>query len=111
MDIDETGNDETAQMIKKEGGVAVSYKCDVSKKDQIKILHSQVKDTIGPVDIVINNAGIVWGCVYIDPSKDQFITDQINVNLMAHFWVSEHCGIQFFYFYYPKKRKSFTIKN
>ncbi|CAH1710112.1 short-chain dehydrogenase/reductase family 16C member 6-like [Aphis gossypii] len=88
VDIDESGNHETAQIIKDCGGVAKSYKCDVSKKDDIKILHSKVKQDLGPVDIVINNAGIVWGHLYIDPSKDQFITDQINVNLMAHIWMN-----------------------
>ncbi|KAF0764077.1 short-chain dehydrogenase/reductase family 16C member 6-like, partial [Aphis craccivora] len=88
VDIDESGNHETAQIIKDWGGVANSYKCDVSKKDDIKILHSKVKQDLGPVDIVINNAGIVWGHLYIDPSKDQFITDQINVNLMAHIWMN-----------------------
>lgn len=88
MDIDELGNNETAQIIKDLGGLATAYKCDVSKKDQIKVLHAQVKEDLGPVDILINNAGIVWGHLYIDPEKDQFITDQINVNLMAHIWVS-----------------------
>lgn len=88
VDIDELGSCETAQIIKDGGGVAISYKCDVSKKDQIKALHSKVKENLGPVDIVINNAGIVWGHLYIDPSKDQFITDQINVNLMGHIWMN-----------------------
>lgn len=97
VDIDESGNHETAQIIKDWGGVANSYKCDVSKKDDIKILHSKVKQDLGPVDIVINNAGIVWGHLYIDPSKDQFITDQINVNLMAHIWVSFTYRLIFFF--------------
>lgn len=88
VDIDELGNEETAQIIKDCGGVATSYKCDVSKKDQIKVLHAKVRADLGPVDIIINNAGIVWGNLYIDPEKDQFITDQVNVNLMAHIWVS-----------------------
>ncbi|XP_026811771.1 short-chain dehydrogenase/reductase family 16C member 6-like [Rhopalosiphum maidis] len=88
VDIDESGNYETAQIIKDCGGVAINYKCDVSKKDQIKSLHSKVKEDLGPVDILVNNAGIVWGHLYIDPSKDQFIQDQINVNLMAHIWMN-----------------------
>ncbi|XP_022176947.1 short-chain dehydrogenase/reductase family 16C member 6-like isoform X2 [Myzus persicae] len=87
VDIDEMGNYETAQIIKDSGGVAISYKCDVSKKEQIKDLHKKVRADLGPVDILINNAGIVWGHLYIDPAKDQFITDQVNVNLMAHIWM------------------------
>jgi len=88
VDVDETGNNETAQLIKEEGGVAVSYKCDISNREQIKVLHDKVKNDLGPVDILINNAGIVWGHLYVDPSKDQFIIDQINVNLMGQIWVS-----------------------
>lgn len=88
VDIDELGNKETAEIIKNHGGVATSYKCDVSKRDQIKVLHAAVRADLGPVDILINNAGIVWGHLYIDPTKDQFIMDQVNVNLMSHIWVS-----------------------
>lgn len=88
VDVDETGNNETAQLIKDEGGVAVSYKCDVSNREQIKELHSKVRNDLGPVDILINNAGIVWGHLYVDPSKDQFIIDQINVNLMGQIWMN-----------------------
>lgn len=87
IDVEETGNNETAKMINDDGGVAFSYKCDVSKIDQIKDLHEQVKKDLGPVDILINNAGIVWGHLYINPAKDQFIIDQINVNLLGQIWV------------------------
>lgn len=82
------GNNETASIIKEEGGIASSYKCDISKREQIKVLHQLVKKDLGPVDMLINNAGIVWGHIYIDPSKDQFIIDQINVNLMGQIWVN-----------------------
>lgn len=92
IDVEETENNETAELIKKEGGTAYSYKCDVSNREQIKIMHEQVTKDLGPVDILINNAGIVWGHVYIDPTKDQFIINQINVNLMGQYWVSfEKC--------------------
>lgn len=88
LDVLEDDNDETAKLIRDEGGEAVSYKCDVSNKDQIKSVHERVKQDLGPVDILINNAGIVWGHLYIDPTKSQFITDVINVNLMGQYWVS-----------------------
>lgn len=89
VDINEVGNNETAQMIKDEGGVAVSYKCDITDREEIKVLHSRVKEDLGLVDILINNAGIVWGCLFIDPLKEQFIIDTINVNLMGQIWVSD----------------------
>ncbi|VVC43049.1 NAD(P)-binding domain,Short-chain dehydrogenase/reductase SDR [Cinara cedri] len=88
VDVDEEGNDETARLIQEAGGTAISYRCDVSKRDQIRILHERVKEDVGPVDVLINNAGIVWGHVYVDPSKDQFIVDQINVNLLGQIWMN-----------------------
>lgn len=93
VDIIEAENKQLAQIINDEGGVAASYKCDVSNRDEIKVLHSCVKDNLGPVDILINNAGIVWGSVYVDHTKDMFFIKQINVNLMGQFWVS---NINFF---------------
>lgn len=89
VDVDEEGNNETVQIIKDGGGVAASYKCDVSNREQIKAMHSKVKQDLGLVDIVINNAGIVWGHLYVDPDKDQFIIDQMNVNFMGQMWVSD----------------------
>lgn len=90
VDIDEQGNKETAQMIKDVGGVATSYTCDVSNRHEIKIMHGQVKEDLGLVDILINNAGVVRGYLLVDPARDQFIINQINVNLMSHIWVSNN---------------------
>lgn len=88
VDINELGNHETVEMINENGGVAADYKCDVSKRDQVKDVHAQVREDLGPVDILINNAAIALGHWYLSPSKDQLITDLINVNLVGQFWVS-----------------------
>ncbi|XP_050530623.1 epidermal retinol dehydrogenase 2-like [Daktulosphaira vitifoliae] len=88
VDINERGNNETAQIIKENGGIARSYTTDVSSKDQIKILHESVREDLGPVDIVINNAGIVDGYLYINPEKDELIQKQFEVNLLSHFWMN-----------------------
>lgn len=101
VDMDEDGNHETAKMIKSDGGEAASYKCDVSNRDQIKAMHARVRDELGQVDMLINNAGLVWGNAFVDPTKDQFIIDMINVNLMGQIWVSRpppagHAVVAFF---------------
>jgi NAD(P)-dependent dehydrogenase (short-subunit alcohol dehydrogenase family) len=88
LDVDEIGNRETATIIKQNGGTAADYKCDVSKKDQVKNVHKKVVQDLGPVDILINNAAIVWGYSYINPFADQFIEDLINVNIVGQIWVS-----------------------
>lgn len=104
MDVDEPGNDETARLVRETGGTATSYKCDVSARDQIQILHERIKKDTGPVDLLINNAGIVWGHPFIDHTKDQFIVDQINVNLMGQIWVS----VWTFFFFFLQKNVPFS---
>lgn len=47
----------------------------------------QVKREVGDVSILVNNAGIVTGQKFID-APDSLIEKTMEVNVMAHFWVS-----------------------
>lgn len=47
----------------------------------------QVKREVGDVTILINNAGIVTGKKFLE-SPDTLIEKTVEVNSMAHFWVS-----------------------
>ena len=51
------GNDVAAKTFKEETGIPV-YKFDVSKFDQVKAAVEQIEKDLGPIDIVVNNAGI-----------------------------------------------------
>jgi acetoacetyl-CoA reductase len=51
------GNDVAASAFKEETGIAV-YKFDVSKFDAVKTAVAQIEKDLGPVEIVVNNAGI-----------------------------------------------------
>ena len=51
------GNDETAQKFKAETGIAV-YKWDVSSFEACAGGVKQVESALGPVDVLVNNAGI-----------------------------------------------------
>jgi acetoacetyl-CoA reductase len=51
------GNDVAASAFKEETGIAV-YKFDVSKFDAVKAAVAQIEKDLGPVEIVVNNAGI-----------------------------------------------------
>ena len=48
----------------------------------------EIKNTIGHVSILINNAGIVFGKNIID-SNDEEIVKALDVNTLSHFWVGE----------------------
>src|ERR1051326_5221302 len=40
------------------GGNAISYKCDVSKEDEVKQMFADIIKQFGTVDILVNNAGL-----------------------------------------------------
>lgn len=61
-------------------------KVDVSDYEQVSNLRQSIENDIGPVDILINNAGILSG-VSILRSKPEDFQRIINVNLTAQFWV------------------------
>ncbi|NMM45075.1 acetoacetyl-CoA reductase [Rhodospirillaceae bacterium KN72] len=51
------GNDQAAEAFKKETGIAV-YKFDVSDFNAVDTAVKQIETDLGPVDVVVNNAGI-----------------------------------------------------
>merc|ERR1711942_652557 len=84
-DINKLGNEETVDMIKKEGNRAFSYTVDMSSKDDIYRTAEKTKEDVGPVTILVNNAGIVSGTSLLD-TPDNKIVKTFEVNIMAHFW-------------------------
>ena len=52
----------------------------------------QVRDDVGDVTIVINNAGVVSGKSLLD-IDDVSIQRTFDVNIIAHFWVSVYFEI------------------
>lgn len=67
-------------------GTKCSYmSCDVGAKEQIYAKAQEIKDTIGPVSILVNNAGMVTGRKIVD-SVDEELEATIAVNTLAHMW-------------------------
>jgi glucose 1-dehydrogenase len=46
------------------GGSAISYKCDVSKEEEVQQMFTDVICQFGTVDILINNAGLQQDAPY-----------------------------------------------
>lgn len=70
-DIDEAGLAETAQGVESRGGQAKTFRCDVSKLDQVQALRDGATAWLGDVDLLINNAGVaVGGAVGQIPIED-----------------------------------------
>lgn len=84
-DIDETGLAKLVAEIRANSGKAFSYRCDVSRHQDVYRVAEQVRTDVGMVDVLINNAGVISGKLLLECSDEQ-IRRTMDVNTMAHFW-------------------------
>jgi acetoacetyl-CoA reductase len=77
------GNDEAAQKFKAATGIPV-YKWDVSSYDACAAGLKQVEADLGPVEVLVNNAGITRDAMFHRMKPEQW-TDVINTNLNSLF--------------------------
>ncbi|KYM76463.1 Short-chain dehydrogenase/reductase family 16C member 6 [Atta colombica] len=85
-DINEENNNETMNDIKKKGNDSVyAYRCNVADEKEVFRVAKKVKEEVGDVTILINNAGIAFVKSFLNLSPDE-ITRGINVNMTAHYW-------------------------
>ena len=66
------------------GGIAISYKCDVSKEDEVIKMFKDVIAQFGTVDILVNNAGLQKDAKFTEMTLDQW-NFVIGVNLTGQF--------------------------
>jgi acetoacetyl-CoA reductase len=77
------GNEEAAQKFKSETGIAV-YKWDVSSYDACEAGLKRVEADLGPVDVLVNNAGITRDSMFHRMKPEQW-SAVINTNLNSLF--------------------------
>ena len=82
-----TNEDKLNELKKKYSNNIKCIPCDLSKKEQIKLLIDEVKKNLGNVDILINNAGITRDNLFIR-MKDEEWEQVINVNLNSNFFLT-----------------------
>jgi len=63
------------------------YRCNVTDREEVFRIAKKVKEEVGDVTILINNAGIVFVKSFMNQSFDE-IKQVINVNVIAHYWAS-----------------------
>jgi acetoacetyl-CoA reductase len=77
------GNDEVAQKFKAETGIPV-YKWDVASHEACAAGIKQVEQDLGPVEVLVNNAGITRDTMFHRMSPEQW-SAVINTNLSSLF--------------------------
>jgi 2-hydroxycyclohexanecarboxyl-CoA dehydrogenase len=79
-DINGAGAEETAQMIRDAGGTAIAIAADCSDKAAIKAAADQTRAELGPVAILVNNAGIAPFTPFLE-TDDELFDKTIRINL------------------------------
>jgi all-trans-retinol dehydrogenase (NAD+) len=64
---------------------AYGYVCDVGRREHVYEMAQRVRDEVGHVDVLINNAGIVSGQRFLD-LPDSKIEATFRINTLALFW-------------------------
>ncbi|RYF69412.1 MAG: SDR family oxidoreductase [Cytophagaceae bacterium] len=67
------------------GNDVYAHQCDLTDKDQLNGFFEAVTQQLGPVDVLINNAGVIMAGPYVNTTDDDF-HDAMNTN----FWAAYH---------------------
>lgn len=86
-DVNETGLAATSADLNSAGHKCTTYVVDVSSAEKVKAAGERVLKELGPVDILINNAGVISGKFLLELS-DRDILRTFGVNTLALFWTT-----------------------
>ena len=76
---------DTAAEVRKLGRRALPIACDISNSGQVKAAVARVAAELGPVDLLVNNAGIVDNIASVENMSDEKWAQEIGVNLTGAF--------------------------
>lgn len=78
-DRNPAGAEETAKLIEAERGCAAAYALDVTDLDAIRQFREQLHAERGPIDVLVNNAGVAFGGAFLDvPVENHLATYRVN---------------------------------
>jgi NAD(P)-dependent dehydrogenase (short-subunit alcohol dehydrogenase family) len=80
--------EETAELIRKAGGKALVTPTDVSKREQVLASVEAVERELGPISVLINNAGAYLKKKFTEIAEDEF-DFQFKVNCYGPFFCSQ----------------------
>ena len=81
--------DEAVLEFKKEGIIAFGYKFNVANESEVIAAISKIETEVGPIDILINNAGIIKRIPLIEMEVSDF-KEVVDIDLVSPFIVSKH---------------------
>jgi glucose 1-dehydrogenase/3-oxoacyl-[acyl-carrier protein] reductase len=82
------GLEDVAQWIRSRGRRAITVKADVARRDEVEPMIDQVWTTLGPIDVLVNNAGIETIVPFLELTDDQW-TRLVDTNLRGAWLCSQ----------------------
>lgn len=76
--------EELVKMLSSQGFVAMCYKADVARADEVKAMVRAVEEQLGHVTLLVNNAGIAKQCLFQDMTEEYWHR-MFDVNLNGAF--------------------------
>ena len=89
LDLNAEGATETAGEISAQGGVARGYEVDITNRTQLADVVGRAQSEVGPVDICVNNAGIIYTLGQLKDMQDSDWDVNIQVNLTGTYNVTK----------------------
>lgn len=85
-DCNTEANEHTARLVRELGRKAHAYTVDLSNRESIYQNADRVREEVGDVNILVNNAGVVAGLRLLE-CPDELLERTLLVNCHALFWV------------------------
>ncbi|MCU0848278.1 MAG: SDR family oxidoreductase [Spirochaetes bacterium] len=83
IDINREAAAATLLEVKESGIKAASYVCDISNKIQVAGVIKKIRKDFSTIDVLVNNAGIVYGKSFLDLSLEE-MERTMNINFWGH---------------------------
>src|ERR1700685_2264154 len=74
-----------AEWVRSKGRRAIAVEADVRERSQVELMFDRVEKELGPVDVLVNNAGIETIVPFLELTDQQW-SDVVAVNLRAE-WI------------------------
>ena len=89
VDLNREGDEETAAEIRTRGGQALGLECDIVDRAAVRTAVERIQREVGPVDILVNNASIIWTLAQLKDMQDEDWDLNLNVNLTGTYNVTK----------------------
>ncbi len=91
VDRDHAGAEEVARFLGEDGRRAFAFACDVGEEDEVRAVVAAVESGIGPIDVLVNNAGITRRIALFDWTAADW-GQVIRINQIGTFLMAREVG-------------------